>query len=874
VDLAVGAKVGPYEVLGVVGRGGMGEVYRAHDPRLGRQVALKLLPLEYAQDAARLKRFAEEARAIGALNHPNILDIHDVGVLDERPYVVTELLEGETLAQRLSRVGALSPREAVEWALQAARGLAAAHEKGIVHRDLKPANLFLTRDDRLKILDFGLAKRGAPEIGSPGASVDSTALTRPGALLGTVTYMSPEQAKGLPLDPRSDIFSFGVVLYEMLAGRHPFRMSTDAETLSAILHDDPEPVVVGNPCVPGGLSRLVQRCLAKKPEERFRSAHDLAFALEAVSSPSGTLATAGGARQARPAWSPPHGALVWLALGGLVAASAFVGWLLGPRRAADTATWLGAGSRRLTSDARWASEPVLSPDGSLVAFTSGRSGNPDIWVSGVAGGEALRLTDNPGADRHPAWFPDGQAIAFASDRSGRNAIWKVPRLGGTPLQIVPEGDHPALSRDGRWIAFSRPAEGAHSRILVAPIDRPEAAQQVTGAQDGLWDHVHPAWSPDGCTICYAAFRELWVVPASGGRARRLTEGQVGDFDPTWSPDGRWIYFSSQREGALGVWRMRPNGRGIQRITPGSGPESEPSLSGDGRRLAYTTYLDDQDVVVVRRPTRERFLVAGPAGDSLPALAPDGSAVVYVSDRGGTTDLWVQELSDSGRSRGTPRQLTAQRGDEVLPAFSPDGRWVAYVNVDEGRRDLFVVPLAGGLPRRLTTDPALDTHPAWSPDGSRLAFVSGRAGGDHVFVLRVEGGRAVGEPAPVTAGGATDFFPAWLADGSQIAFARTEKDRSDIWIARVDGGVARPLTRGAEATFAKWDPGAGALLVAGSWGGPRTVLQHVWSTGRTVPLDPAIEDEPVAGVFDVSRDGQLLAYTRREQHGDIWLLERP
>ena len=698
-------------------------------------------------------------------------------------------------------------------------------------------------------------------------------------LLGTVAYMSPEQAKGLPLDARSDLFSLGVVVYEMLAGQHPFRRATSTETLAAILSEDPHPLTVRNPQVPAGLSRLVHRCLAKAVDERFQSAHDLSFALEAVSSPSALVAVPSWSSSGRPAWlaeTRTRKRLAWSGLiVGLAAVSAAVGWLLGSREAGPASPWAGAVSRPLTSDPGWESDPVLSPDGSFVAYTSVRSGNPDIWVADVRGGEALRLTDHPGADNSPAWFPDGQALAFVSDRRGEAAIWKVARLGGTAFQIVTDARDPAVSPDGLEIAFSRTPAGGHARLAVAPIGRPEAARFVTGDDSGLWGHTQPSWSPDGRELCYVDFRDVWVVPAAGGAAHRITRDHVGDSDPVWSADGRWVYFTSLRGGTKAVWRSSPDGKRLEKLTPGTGPEGQPSLSRDGRRLAFSTHVDDADVLVVSRRTGERFRIAGPVQDSMPGLAPDGSAVVFASGRTGTLDLWVQALAN-GRGQGSARQLTDQPGSEALPAFSPDGRWVAYTNVHEGARDVYVVPIEGGLPRRFTSHPSFDMHPSWSPDGSSLAFVSGRDGGEHVYVQRVADGRVAGDAVRVSSGEGVDYFPAWLPDGAHVAFTRTLKDAAEVWVAPVRGGAAWPITAGAAASCAKWDTLAASLLVAGGWGGEVPVFRRVSPSGRDSPAGPNFDlaRAGLGGLFDVSRDGQLYTYTEEDRRGDIWLLEVP
>src|SRR5262245_45954108 len=402
MPLAPGSRLGPYEIIAPLGAGGMGEVYRARDPRLAREVAIKVLPASYAGDADRLRRFEQEARAAGGLNHPNVLSIHDIGIHEGAPFVVSELLEGETLRERIES-GDLTPRRAVEIAVQVARGLAAAHAKGIVHRDLKPENLFLTRDGHVKILDFGLAKLLQPHAeGSPLTSLPTTpAGTHPGVVMGTTGYMSPEQVRGAQSDHRSDIFSFGTVLHEMLTGRPPFRRDTAVETMSAILKEDPPEISGASRTVSPALSAVVRHCLEKRPEDRFQSARDLAFNLESACG-SGTSAAiqAAGAPGKGVAWRAPAFLVVGLALGALAGTAVSTWWARAPEVTPPTLSYVSYSGRD--------TDPTASPDGRLLAFSSDRDGKERIWLKQLPGGGEVALT--AGIDTRPRFSPDGSTI--------------------------------------------------------------------------------------------------------------------------------------------------------------------------------------------------------------------------------------------------------------------------------------------------------------------------------------------------------------------------------------------------------------------------------------------------------------------------------
>ena len=513
MPLALGLKFGPYEIRSMLGAGGMGEVYRARDTALGREVAVKILHPGALGDSDRLRRFRQEAQAAGSLNHPNILAIYFVGEQDGAPYIVSELMEGMSLRDRL-REGTLPPRKTMDYALQIADGLAAAHEKGIIHRDLKPENIFLTKDGRAKILDFGLAKLTRSEETSGDANGFTQTLgSAPGVVLGTVAYMSPEQVRGTALDSRSDIFSFGLIIYEMLSGKNTFLRSTPADTMSAVLKEDAPELTLSSNAVSSALDRIVRRCLEKDPADRFQSVRDLGFALQAITG-SGASTDSVVAEMSRrsPIWRPAPlvlalGAAVCLLLGAAAA------WLaLGASRSGSRNPPMITQVSRLTHDAGFSEWPTWSPDGSLLAFSSNRSGNFEIYVRRIEGGQEVNVTNNSAQNIQPAFSPDATSVAFVSTRSSRTGIvriapptgiepltyggdiWVGPALGGPPRRLAQDGNFPVWSPDGKKIAFISGTDD-HRSILEISAEG-GTPRQVLSSADSKWQiHQAPVFSP-------------------------------------------------------------------------------------------------------------------------------------------------------------------------------------------------------------------------------------------------------------------------------------------------------------------------------------------------------------------------------------------
>jgi Tol biopolymer transport system component len=737
--LSPGVRVGPYEILGSLGAGGMGEVFRARDTRLGRDVAVKVLPASFASDAMRLRRFEQEARAVAALDHPNVLVVHDVGV-HGTPYIVTELLDGESLREKL-RAGRLPPRKAVEIAIQVARGVSAAHEKGIVHRDLKPENVFLTRDGRAKVLDFGLARMDPVGLDHEGdTQAPTTETTSPGVLLGTVAYMSPEQAHGRPADARSDVFALGAVLYEMLAGRRPFIGASLADTLFAILREDPPPIETGSAAVSSTLDRVVRRCLEKEPSERFQTARDVGFALEALAQ-SGDSTTAGEAGRGALAEALSRGratgrslvrGVALVALGLAVAVG--LRWLLVPPpvpRIVNYRSLTGGSQGRINH---------FATDGERVYFTV-RGGHETRQVA-LAGGASAPL-ELP--------FPLGYVTDASKSRSsllmvgseddsaalGDGPLWSVPLPAGGARRLGHEAYDAAWSPDGRRLALIR--YNLPSRLTVARADGSEPTVLVESQ-----DHLSGvSWTPDGTRLRFvlqkADTSQSWIqeVPAVGGTPRGLFPGSGGG----WSPDGRAFLFNSG--GTSAGWGS----------APGAGGEGRVSLFAAREPPKWQPWA---------RPQVEQ-LTFGPLHMAWPRSSPGGRGLVAEGmDRRGQLMRY-----DARASRFEPLLGGLQGG---FLDYSWDGQWVAWVDL----RDLTLwrSRADGSEPLPLTTAPLAVGLVRWSPDGERLAFVGKPPDSlPRIYLMPSDGGT----PEPVSPPETEVWDPWWMPDGKSVMWDRLDAE---------------------------------------------------------------------------------------------------
>ncbi|HKM80925.1 MAG TPA: protein kinase [Candidatus Acidoferrum sp.] len=792
--LSPGTRIGPYEILAPLGAGGMGEVYRARDSRLDRDVALKVLPVDFCSDPERRSRFEREARAAGQLNHPNILAVYDAGAIDSRPYIVAELLHGETLRERLSS-GALPPRKSVELAALIARGLGAAHDKGVVHRDIKPENIFLCADGQLKILDFGLARLSPRDASSPGSDSTLTLAyqTASGLLLGTAAYMSPEQARGQSADARSDIFSLGTVLYEMLSGQRPFSGATVADLLSAILKEDPPPLPLSAKFAPA-LERVVRRCLEKNPAERFQSARDLAFQLDSMIS---TLDSSSSSHLPAPADLPKSPSarrfLPWLLAAALfVAATSLVWWYRG--RVLSTSATSPIQFQRLTDFYGMEETPALSPDGKSVAFVSDSSGSRQIWIRLLAGGTPLQLTRDPGDHLSPRWSPDSASLLYYTPPVGNShqaVAWEVSALGGTPRRLVESMSELDPSHDGKSLAFFRLNAG---RIELVRSDRDAGHPQILAQFPPKTGCRQPRWSPDDSSIAFILANDRWsddifYISSSGGTPRRVTSDFSLFSGFSWLPDASGFVYSSSRISTLlylptlHLWRISLDGRNRRQLTFGDEGDGSPDVDSRGLIVASRTRInfdiwkfpiDSAPAENVRRAVR----ITHQTGQvQTPSLSPDGSQLVYLSDTGGHGNLWVLDLA-SGQSR----QITFEKDPALVtgvPVWSPDGSQIAYARQVAGS--------GGAATAYWSVRPdGSDNHEfipqatwlTWSPDGRWAYYIdlSGPSGTPAVRIMK----RPTAGPPSVEVRTEVANGPAVSPDGSTLYYAKILEPVNGLW----------------------------------------------------------------------------------------------
>jgi len=719
---SAGDRLGRFEILGSLGAGGMGEVYRARDPQLKRDVAIKVLPPSLLDRPDRRRRFEQEARTAGSLSHPNILAVFEIGIEGAVSFIVTELLEGGTLRERMGG-RPLSARKAAEYAAQIASGLSAAHDRGVVHRDIKPENVFVTADGRIKILDFGLAKLVGPDPEDDTETVSVDGIDRT-PVVGTVAYMSPEQAQGLRIDHRTDIFSLGVVLYEMLSGISPFRRGSTANTLSAILHDEPAEIArveAGTPT----LERIVRRCLEKRPEERFQNARDLAFSLETRSHDTGAVSPVSRRSRFRPGLVA---AASLLAVGAAAALGALAALTLAPA----TADLTNHRARLMTDFVGLEEASSIAPDGKMLAFTAIQGGRSQIFIRFLAGGPPLPLTSDAADHQSPRWLPDGSALVYFSPAAPgevQGAIHKIPALGGAPSRVIASIGGGDVNSRGRVTCFR--LQDDRIQLITSTLEGSDV--QVVGALENRY-HRYPRWSPDRQWIAFQAgdgFRwDLYVIPAGGGNPLRLTDDNKFISGLTWLPDSLGIVFGSSRGSTvpylppLALWEVRLDRKQPPRqLTPAEASYEQPDAHPGGvlaaTRLHMRFDIWSYPFASGAAPGRGQPVTRQTGQVLTPTASPDGKQVAYLSDSGGHANIWVSS------PQGPPRQITPEDDPTVaigVPIWSPDGRWIAFVssrgNVGLGFSVWLVKPDGSELHQLLPKGFGV----AWSPDSQWLYYV--------------------------------------------------------------------------------------------------------------------------------------------------------
>jgi len=861
--LTSGTKLGPYEIHALVGAGGMGEVYRARDTRLGRDVALKILPESFAREPDRLRRFEQEARAVAALNHPNILAVFDIGQQDGSPFLVSELLEGESLRVALDG-GALPQRKTIEYGVQIAHGLAAAHEKGIVHRDLKPENIFVTKDERIKILDFGLAKL-AQQAGSDDVTLSSPN-TAVGVVMGTASYMAPEQVRGEAADPRTDIFAFGAVLYEMFSGVRAFHRDTTAETMTAVLKDDPPEVSDPAHFVSPALDRIVRRCLEKNPEQRFQSARDLSFALSAL---SGTETSSMARAAAMPRRKP---LLLWLSVAVAMVAVAAVTWLVARRPVPTTRMQFAMA----VPDEMSISHMALSHDGSVLVFVSPdeSTGLPMLYVQRVGSPNVTLLPGTQGAS-YPFWSPDGAYVAFFA--SGR--LQKMAISGGTP-QILATA---LAGRGGSWgskgvIIFAPDANSPLQRINADGTGMAPVTQGIRTAEDQT--HRWPLFLPDGNHFLFWAgnFGNLKDDRLSGiylssleGKDRKL----VALCHSSFGYDAHNLFYADEQRQLVsiafdasaatvsGSTTVVANAIGFQPSTYWSAF----AVAQNGT-LIYNTSVGAAESALtwMDRSGKELGHIGDPAIMDNPTLSPDGSRVALdISDeKAVNVDIWIESTTGAGNSR-----FTFDPAEEVVAVWSRDGSMLAYRLGDASGSSVYLKPATGlererkrfTIPRSSMDDIVPNS---WSADDQQILCTRQTALGNHLELLPVAGG----EPTRFLTSKGSETNGQISPDGKWVTYASDESGGWEIYVTSFPGAAGKWQVSRGGGTEPRWRGDGKEIFYIAPSGMLMSVPVNgasIFATGTPVPLFQIHGRAPISSTdvftYDVAKDGKRFLVNR-------------
>jgi Tol biopolymer transport system component/predicted Ser/Thr protein kinase len=874
--MIIGSTLGHYTIVRKLGSGGMGEVFLAQDTTLSRQVALKVVLPEVAADPVRRARFEAEARAVAALNHPNIVTVHSIEHAGDVHFITMEYVSGEPLSAQIPRGTGLPLQRFLDLAVPLVEAVAAAHQQGVTHRDLKPDNVMVTGDGRIKVLDFGLAKlKPALDESAEITVAHNPAATIEGQILGTVAYMSPEQAEGKLVDRRSDIFSLGTLLFEMATGRRPFGGDTAASIVSSILRDDPVPATQLNPAWPAQIAHTIQRCLAKDPSRRYQSAldarNDLAEAKQVVE--SGT-ARVGARPRARRRW----------VYAGLAAAAVVITagvWLTtGRPNSEPAADAIGnATFTQLTFGAGQELFPSLSPDGRTVIYASAAGGNMDIYAQRVGGQNPVNLTEASTADEsHPAFSPDGNRIAFRSEREG-GGLFMMGATGEAVRRITDTGYHPAWSPDGRQLLYVTQSvtdpslRFTSSQLWVVSIDGAKARLLREG------DAAQPAWSPNGQRIAYwgksptTGAGEIWTIAAAGGPPVAVTTENSIDWNPVWAPDGRHLYFASDRNGSMTVWRVPIDqgsgavlGRAIPVTTGGGAASQHVTVSSDGSRIAYVSRVDSTNVQKVAfDPTTEsirgepQWVTRGSRAVAQPDASPNGGLLV-VSASGRQEDLFVAFASGGGL-----QQLTDDEFQDRAPRWSPEGQRIAFYSNRTGQYEIWTINRDGSGLAQLTRSPGAH-YPVWSPDGRRMAYSTHSPNGAFIF----ETGRPWHEQQAQQLPAMPDLTQSfeiwsWSPDGRRLAGQKHLADLSHAGIAVHTLGSQQIQWLTDFGEWPVWLSDSRRLLF--SHRGTLFMIDSVLGTRKEILSVP----QNSLGSVGISADDRSIYFTLQSTESDVWMM---
>ncbi|MGK2858780.1 MAG: protein kinase domain-containing protein [Thermoanaerobaculia bacterium] len=901
-----GITLAHYRILSALGAGGMGEVYEALDERLDRAVALKVLPPEFVQNEERVRRFVLEAKSASGLNHPHIVTIYDIGHAEPEQkdsadpstpskavhYIAMELVRGLSLRDKIH--GEKAPlKELIRWLAQVAEGMAKAHAAGIVHRDLKPDNVMISNDGFAKILDFGLAKLIEGKSPAEGGASMATDVrdTQQGAVMGTVGYMSPEQVQGRVVDARSDIFSFGCILYEATTRQRAFEADSQIETMHQIINAAPAPVAELNPDAPAELRRLIRRCLAKDPEKRYQSMRDIALDLFELVDEFDTLSANATSQSSSNSGSGSIGVVTrrrsWpfvAAVVVLIAALTVLGVLFLRRQAPGALPPLEATFTQLTDLSGQETQPAISPDGQYLAYVapSPDSSGSDIFLLRVGGRNPINLTRSASdGNQQPAFAPDGQSIAFRSERGG-GGIYVMGATGESVRRIADFGFNPSFSPDGKRIVVS-------TETGNTPSNRPSDAQLwaievQTGENRKIYDGdaVMPRWSPNGHRIAFWGLpypgqgqRDILTIPADGGEAVPVTDDPPLDWSPAWAPDGESLYFASDRGGSMNLWRApidESTGEltgPLQALTTPSAWSGELDMARTAARIVYAASSTEINVHRITIDPRTMKVVGGdvpvtsgstPFVD--PDISPDGSTVVMRS--------WsVQEDLYLVNSDGSDlRKITDDAAKDRAPRWSRDGKRIAFYSDRTGRYEIWTIDAEGSNLQQVTktTGPIL-WSPSWSPDGQRI--LTSNVEGTQILSLTGALPVSTIEKLPPIEEGLTFLGTGWSADGNWLA-GRGLRDgssvREGIWAYSLeDKKYSKLSSLATEAPPVSWMPDSRHVVFAS---GNRLII----AVDRVTLATTEVFKSESHGVRfpSLTADGSMIYFNAIRRESDIWM----
>jgi len=867
--LTIGNNLGPYRILALLGSGGMGEVYRARDTRLERDVAIKVLHADSAMDPDQQRRFALEARAASALNHPNILTVHDVGMEKGIPYIVSELVDGAALGTLIAK-GPMPLKKVLDIAIQVAAGLSAAHHAGIVHRDLKPANIMITRDGFAKILDFGLAK-GISKHESPASLPQGP--TQPGFIVGTATYMSPEQVRGEELDHRTDQFSLGLTLYEMITGKPAFARSSAISTMAAIVEEQAKPVTEANPAIPAPLRWCVERCMAKEREDRYTSTADLQRELKTIMAHLEEFSSS-----AQPALIPAPARRVWhwwpklLSLAALAAGCMAWEVFLVPKTMVDLRTYH---IQPIISTGQHEGDPAWSADGKSIAYTGEVGGVRQVFALQIGSPTAAQITKVEVDCRAPFWSTDGAKIYFLSGGS----LWVAGSAGGSPIEVQKRVSAAAMAPDGSAIAFLRSDPGSKQPLgLFFSGPAGGEAKPFSGPpfDGGRYQDGYLSFSRDGRSLGVWLSRwdgasDFWLLPYPTGSPRIAFSLGYGTYPFSWMPDNRNVVFGGNLPGAVGADLFMADTRtaSMRQVSVVTRDARQPSITPDGKVIAFQAAEDDFEIVSVPLDgSGVRSLISTRRNEFDPMWSKTAAdQLVYVTDRTGRPQIWLKSFRD-----GWERPLVTEKdfgsgwiAEFREPNFSPDGQRIAYgVTVGTGH-SIYVSAVAGGRPLRVSPAATDERSPTWSGDGTWIAFLQ-NLNGRWSLVKAHSGG---GDQPVVIRDHCLPSHPKYNHNSNRIAVL-TEQGLSLV----SDDGKSSEVVSTDHWLVYGWSKDQTLLYgIKETAGRSRVVVsldpeKHIEKTIGDLQLPP---DADVLG-FSMAADGKSFATSFSRPGGDIWTIQ--